>query len=110
MTAPSDVSPIILSQGNDIASANKSIIETNVVEKRYYNYYKRIIKNTTTRFHYTTETLLKLTVTSMNCNKSGFHSPCKTILSNGINLSYPPNKSAQISNWFTRKGRNKFNF
>ena len=45
---------IIRSQGNDIVSATKEIIETHVAAKIYYNYFERTIKNTTIRVHYTT--------------------------------------------------------
>ena len=60
-------------QGNDIVSATNAIIETHVAVKRYCNYPRRIIKNTTIRVHYTTETMSNLTATSMDYQKSGFH-------------------------------------
>ena len=43
-------SPIIKSQGKEF-SATKAIIEIHVAEKCYYNYSRRIIENTTIRFH-----------------------------------------------------------
>ena len=66
-------SPIIRSQVNYIVSAIEVIIETHIQEKRYYNYSKRIIKKTAIRVHYMTETMSRLTVTLMNCQKDGFH-------------------------------------
>ena len=64
---------IIRSQGNDIVSATKEIIETHVSAKIYYNYSERTIKKTTIRVHYTTETTSKLTVTSISFQKACFH-------------------------------------
>ena len=89
------------SQENDIVSATEEIIETQVVEKLYYNYSKRIIKKTTIKLHFTLETIAKLNVTSMNFLESGFQYLYKTILSIGMKLEYSSNKIAQISNWFT---------
>ena len=65
-------STIIRSQENDIVSDTKAVIETQVETKHYYKYYERIIENTTIIVHYTTETTSKLTVTKINCLKTGF--------------------------------------
>ena len=56
-----------------IFSATKAIIETQVAAKRYYDYFERIIKNTTIRVHYTMEIISKLIVTLVNFPKEGFH-------------------------------------
>ena len=66
-------SPIIRSQGHNPFSATRVIIETDIEARRCNNYFERIIKKTAIRVHYTTETISKLTVTSMNCLKAGFH-------------------------------------
>ena len=66
-------SSIMRIQENHIVSATKIVIETYISAKLYYNYHNRIIKNTTIRAHYATETISKLTVTSMNYEKTGFH-------------------------------------
>ena len=58
--------------GNVIVSATKAVIETQVETKHYHNYYERIIENNTIIVHYTTETMSKLTVTNINCLKTGF--------------------------------------
>ena len=42
MTCRSNVSPIIRNQENNIASANKEIIETHVAVNQYYNYSEMI--------------------------------------------------------------------
>ena len=47
------------SQENDIVSATKAIIETHIYAMSYYNYFKRTIKNTTIRVHYTMATNVK---------------------------------------------------
>ena len=65
--------PIVRSQENDIVSATKAIIEINAAAKLYYNYTKRIIRKTTNRVHYKTETTSKLTVTSIKYHKACFH-------------------------------------
>ena len=60
----SNVSPIMRSQENGIVSAAKEIIETYVAARRYYNFPKRIIENTTTRV--TNKTMSKITVKWIN--------------------------------------------
>ena len=79
MTAHSIFSPIMRVQKYDIVSAPESIIETHASENLYYNYYKMILLKNTIRVHHTTETVSKLTVTSMNCQKAGFRQPYNTI-------------------------------
>ena len=56
-----------------IVSATTPIIKTHLAAKRCQKYSERIIKKTTIRVHYTMETMSKLTVTSMNFPKTGFH-------------------------------------
>ena len=65
-------SPIIIIQLKGIVSSTKDIIETHISSERYYNYSERIIENTTIIFHYTTETMSRLTVTLMKYLKAGF--------------------------------------
>ena len=60
-------------QENYIVSATKVIIETHLEVKRYYNYSDSMIKKTTIRVHYRMEKISKLTVPSMNYQKTGFH-------------------------------------
>ena len=61
------ISPTTRSQDKYIVSEIKAIIETQKSTKRYYNYYKKILENTTIIIHYTTEKNSNLTVASMNC-------------------------------------------
>ena len=73
MKSCSNISPIVRSQENDIVSETKSIIEIEVAAKHYYIYFYGKIKKTAKRFHYTTKTISKLNVTSMNCQRAGYH-------------------------------------
>ena len=67
---------------------------------RCYNDSDRLIERNIMGVHYEREAMSKLTVTSMNCLEAGFQYLYKTILSNGMNVKYPPNNIAIISNWF----------
>ena len=51
---------------NDIVSDKKVIIETHLAARLYYNYSEKTLENTSIRVHYKTETMSKITVTSMN--------------------------------------------
>ena len=73
MKSRSNVSPIMRSQENYIVLFTKAIIEAHVAVKRYSNYNDRIILKNTIRVHYTTETISKITVESMNYQKAVFH-------------------------------------
>ena len=66
-------STILRSQGKDIVSDTKAIIETHISYRCYQNYSNRIFKNTTIIVLCTTEKMSNLTVTLMNCLKAVFH-------------------------------------
>ena len=69
--------------GNDIVSDNKSMIETHVVTKRYYNYFKGITKITTMRVLYKTAKNVEYNCDINELPEGMFP---LTILSNGMNL------------------------
>ena len=65
-------SSIIRSQEDNIVSDTKEITETNLAENTIRLILIIIYKNYNI-FHYKTETMSKLTTTSMNCQREGLH-------------------------------------